>query len=126
MLFIVLCYGRPVEITGALSPLLWLFAFCVMIYCVKSGRKALRALFVLQLTAYILAGGIFFIRECAGRRVISSYREGGIITVTYMLDPGATGHTTVQRREYYGIIDSKPLSVRVLLSQETRRGSPLP
>lgn len=126
VLFTVLLCGRPVEVKGTLSPLLWLFALCVMIYSVKVGKKALRALFVLQLTAYLFAGGIFFLREHTGRRIIGSQREGGIRTVIYQLDPGAVGHTSVQRREYYCIVDGKLLSVRVLLSQETRRGSPLP
>ncbi|MDE7362851.1 MAG: hypothetical protein K2N38_13060 [Oscillospiraceae bacterium] len=126
ILFIVLSYGKPVEIKGTLSPLLWLFALCVTSFSVKNGKKALRALFVLQLTAYLLASGIFFLREYTGRRVISSEREGNIRTVVYQLDPGAVGHTTVQRREYYCIVDGELLSVGVLLSQDTKRGSLMP
>lgn len=124
--FIVLAYGEPVEIKGTLSWMLWLLAAGFIIYCVKEGKKALRALFVLQLTAFLLASGIFFLREYTGRQVISSEREGSIRTVVYRLDPGAMGHTTVQRREYYCVIDSRSLSVRVRLSQDTKRGSLIP
>lgn len=126
VLFIVLSYGKPVEIKGTLSPLLWLFALCVMVFGAKYGKKALRVLFVLQLTAYLLVSGIFFLREHTGRRVISSEREGNIRTVVYQLDPGAMGHTSVQRREYYCIVDGELLSVRVLLTQDTKCGSLMP
>lgn len=123
IIFIIFAYGSPVEIKGALSWLPWLAALAVMIYCIRSGRKFLKALFVFQLIIYVMASGLFCIREYGGRVLYSSHYENNIYTAVYQLNPGAMGHFSVQRREYFCIINGDLLSIRVLLSQETRRGS---
>ncbi len=125
-LFIFLAYGRPVEIKGALSWVLWLAAFGVTAYCIKSGKKFLRAFFVFQLIIFIIAVCLFRIREYGGRALYSSHREGNILTEVYQINPGAMGHYSVQRREYYCIVNGELLSVRILLSQETKHGSLAP
>lgn len=123
IIFIIFAYGRPVEIKGTLSWLLWLIALAVMIYCIRSGRKLLKALFVFLLIIYVIASGLFCIREYDGRELHGSHYENNIYTEVYQLNPGAMGHFTVQRREYFCIINGDILSIRVLLSQETKRGS---
>lgn len=122
-LFIFLAYGCPVEIKGALSWFLWFVALSVMIYCVKLGKKFLRALFVFQLIIYIIASGLFCIREYGGRELRGSHCENNILTEVYQIDPGAMGHYSVQLREYFRIINGDILSIKILLSQETKRGS---
>lgn len=125
-LFIFLAYGRPVEIKGALSWLMWIAALAVTAYCIKSGKKFLRALFVFQLIIFIIAGCLFHIREYGGRELYSSHSEGNILTEVYQLNPGAMGHYSVQRREYFCIVNGELLSVRILLSQEIKHDSLAP
>lgn len=123
IIFIIFAYGNPVETKGTLSWLPWLIALGIMIYCIKSSKKFLRALFVFQLIIYVIASGLFCIREYGGRELCGSHYENNICTEVYQLNPGATGHFSVQRREYFCIVNGDLLSIRVLLSQETRRGS---
>lgn len=121
--FIFLAYGSPVEIKGALSWLLWLIALGVMIYCVKLGKKFLRALFIFQLIIYLIASGLFCIREYGGRELRGSHCENNILTEVYQLNPGAMGHYSIQRREYFCVVNGDLISIKVLLLQETKRGS---
>lgn len=121
--FIFLAYGSPVEIKGTLSWLPWLIALGVIIYCAKTAKGFLKALFVFQLVIYFIASGLFCIREYNGRELFSSLCENNILTEVYQLNPGAMGHYSVQSREYLCIINGELLSVRILLSQETKRGS---
>ncbi len=121
--FILLAYGIPVEIKGALQPLLWLIVFGVMIYCIKTGKKFLKIIFVLQLIIYIMASGLFCIREYSSRELHSSHYKDNIYSAVYQLNPGAMGHFSVQQRKYFCIVNNKFLSIRILLSQDTKRGS---
>lgn len=122
-LFIFIAYGIPVEIKGTLSPLLWLAALGVMTCCVKAGKSILKALFVFQLIIYVMGSALFCIREYDGRSLYDSHYENNIYTAVYQLNPGAMSHYSVQRREYFCVINSETLSIRILLSQETKRGS---
>lgn len=123
LVFILLTYGIPVEIKGVLSPLLWLIALGVMMYCIKTGKKFLKTIFVLQLIIYIMASNLFCIREYGGRELHSSQYKDNIYTAVYQLNPGAMGHFSVQQREYFCLVNNEFLSIRILLSQDTKRGS---
>lgn len=123
LLFIILAYGRPLEIKGAVSPLLWLFALGLIICSVIIVKKYAKLLFIMQLIIYIAASGLFYIREYDGAALYSADCRDNILTEVYEVNPGAMGHYSVQRREYFCIINNDILSVKILLSRETKRGS---
>lgn len=125
LLFIMLAYGRPIEIKGAVSPLLWLIALGLIICSVITVKKYAKILFIVQLIIYIAASGLFYIREYDGITLYSADYKDNICTEIYEINPGAMGHYSVQRREYFCIVDNDFLSVKVLLSRETKRGSPI-
>lgn len=86
-------------------------------------KKCAKILFIVQLIIYIAASGLFYIREYDGITLYSSNYTDNICTEIYEINPGAMGHYSVQRREYFCIVDNDFLSVKVLLSRETKRGS---
>lgn len=91
LLFIILAYGRPLEIKGALSPLMWLFALGLIICSVITVKKYAKLLFIMQLIIYIAASGLFYLREYDGAALYSTHYKANILTEIYEINPGRDG-----------------------------------
>lgn len=118
VVFIILAYGRPLEIREMFSPVLWLVPIGVMIFCIKSCKKFPRAVFVFLLTIYIAESGLFYFREYFGTTEISDVIDGNKRTVVSYHDPGVMGGSFYTETEYYCIIRSEALTVQIFKSRK--------
>lgn len=110
---VVLAYGKPVEIKGYLSIVLWLVPVVFMIFRAKNGTKFFRGAFIAVLACYFISSGLFFLRNHGGVTV-SHVESNGLTLVEYCdIDPGAMGSVHCRRTEYFRIIESRLLSVRI-------------
>ncbi|MDE6733533.1 MAG: hypothetical protein K2J77_11740 [Oscillospiraceae bacterium] len=121
---VVLAYGKPIEIKGFMAVGLWIVPFLFMIFCIKNNARLFRGLFVTTLILYNIATGLFLIRDrffgdkheffpsTEGRKCAEISYSGSLMT---------DDHLVVYRREYFSLIENTGvLSVRVLLSEETK------
>lgn len=119
---VVLAYGKPVEIKGYLSIVLWLVPVVFMIFCARNATKFFRGAFMAVLVCYLISSGLFFLRNHGGVTV-SHVESNGHTLVEYCdIDPGAMGSVHCRRAEYFSIIESKTLSVRILKSVRVFNG----
>lgn len=113
---VVLAYGKPVEIRGYLSVVLWLLPVVFMIVQAHDIKK-IRVAFIAVLVCYFISSGLFFLRNHGGvtlAHIETDKEAGGHTRVEYCdIDPGAMGSVRCRRTEYYSILESKPLSVRI-------------
>lgn len=119
---VVLAYGKPVEIRGYLSVVLWVVPVVFMIFQAKKNTKLLRGTFIAVLVCYFISSGLFFLRN-HGVRVAHTERSGNSVVEYCDIDPGAMGSVRCRRTEYFNVIEGKLLSVRVPKSVEVFRGS---
>lgn len=119
---VVLAYGKPVEIRGYFAWVLWLAPIVLMILCTKKNAGLLRGAFIAVLACYFVSSGVFFLRN-HGIRIAHTERSGSSVVEYCDIDPGAMGKVRCRRTEYYSVIESKLLSVRVVRSVEMYRGS---
>lgn len=109
---VVLAYGKPVEIKGYLSVVLWIIPIAFMIIQAHNTKK-FRGAFIAVLVCYFISSGLFFMRDHAGVTV-SHVESDGHIHIEYCdIDPGAMGSVRCRRTEYYSVIESKLLSFRI-------------
>lgn len=62
---VVLAYGKPIEIKGFMAVGLWFAPPALMIFCIKRNTKPFRRASAAVLTLYVIATGLFLIRENA-------------------------------------------------------------
>lgn len=120
---VVLAYGKPIEIKGFMAVGLWLVPFVFMIFCIKNNTRLFRRLFVSALVLYNIATGLFLIRDWGFgyKHEFFPSTEGRKCAEICYLGSLMTDHLKVYRREYFSLIENTGvLSVRVLLSEETK------
>lgn len=110
---VVLAYGKPVEIKGYLSIILWLVPVVFMIFRAKNGTKFFRGAFITVLACYFISSGLFFLRNHGGVTVSHIESNGDTLVEYCDIDPGAMGSARCRRTEYFRIIESRLLSVRI-------------
>lgn len=119
---VVLAYGKPIEIKGFMAVGLWFAPPALMIFCIKRNTKLFRTAFAAALTLYVIATGLFLIRENAFytySRNFSMNPESRRSTEVRMDCSPIDGNSMVYDREYFSLIENTGvLSVRVLLSEK--------
>lgn len=119
---VVLAYGKPVEIKGCLSPILWLVPVVFMIFRAKGGTKFFRGAFIAVLACYFISSGLFFLRNHGGVTISHIESDGHTLVEYCDIDPGAMGSVRCRRTEYLSIIESRLLSVRITKSVNVLNG----
>lgn len=118
----VLAYGKPVEIKGFMAVGLWFAPLVFMIFCIKRNTKHFRAAFAAMLALYVIATGLFLIRENAFFTYSRNFHmdpESRVSTEVRMDDSIVYGDPMVYERKYFSLIENTGvLSVRVLLSEK--------
>lgn len=118
----VLAYGKPIEVKGFMAIGLWFVPLGFMIFCVKKNTKRFRAAFVSVLALYVIATGLFLIRENAFFTYSRSFHmdpESRKSAEVRMDGSLIYGNPMVYKREYFSIVENTGvLSVRVLLSEK--------
>lgn len=118
----VLAYGKPIEIKGFMAVGLWFVPLVFMIFCVKKNTKRFRAAFAAMLALYVIATGLFLLRENAFYTYSRNFHmdsESRRNTEVRMDNSPIYGNPMVYKREYFSIIENTcVLSVRVLLSEK--------
>lgn len=119
---VVLAYGKPIEIKGFMAVGLWFAPPALMIFCIKRNTKLFRTAFAAALTLYVIATGLFLIRENAFytySRNFSMNPESRRSAEVRMDNSPIYGNPMVYDREYFSLIENTGvLSVRVLLSEK--------
>lgn len=119
---VVLAYGKPIEIKGFMAVGLWFAPPALMIFCIKNGTKPFRRASAAVLTLYVIATGLFLIRENAFytySRNFSMNPESRRSAEMRMDNSPIYGNPMVYDREYFSLIENTGvLSVRVLLSEK--------
>lgn len=101
---------------------MWLIPIALIIINIRNNTKILRGAFIAVLLCYFVSSGLFFIRNHGGVTV-SHVESNGHTLVEYCdIDPGAMGSVHCRRAEYFSIIESKTLSVRILKSVRVFNG----
>ena len=119
---VVLAYGKPIEIKGYLAVVLWVVPFALMVLCIKNNKEAFRLLFVTSLISYMIASGLNYIRGSGGIRLKHAEYNGRDYTEVCEIDPGAMGSVSVRKREYFIVIESNVLTIRVLKRTDIYKG----
>lgn len=117
---VVLAYGKPIEIRGYLSVVLWLIPIALIIINIRNNTKILRGAFIAVLLCYFVSSGLFFIRNHGGVTVSHVESDGHIYVEYCDIDP--IGSFRCRRTEYYSVFESRLLSVRIPKSVKVFNG----
>jgi len=118
---IVVAEGSIVEIRGVIACLIFAVPFVLNIVFMTKCEKLLHKLLLsFMMLVYLLTGAVFLIRENS-RTVISQTKNNRYIYVTYEINPGAMGHLSYVDKDYYSLIDTDLLTVRIVKSSEHYR-----
>lgn len=119
---VVLAYGKPVEIRGYLSVVLWIVPVVFMIFCAKKGTKLFRGAFVAVLACYFISSGLFFLRNHGGVKIAHTEQIGSTYIEYCDLDLGAAASSRCRRTEYHCVVRSRALSVLLPKSVKVFKG----
>lgn len=119
---VVLAYGKPVEIRGYLSVILWLATVLFTVICAKNSAKFFRAAFIAVLVCYFISSGLFFLRNHGGVKVAHTEHIGSTFVEYCDLDPGAMGSARCRRTEYYCVVKSRAMTVLLPKSVKVFKG----
>ncbi|MDE6727302.1 MAG: hypothetical protein K2J80_05110 [Oscillospiraceae bacterium] len=108
---VVLAYGKPVEIRGYLSVVLWLATVLFTVICAKNSAKFFRAAFIAVLVCYFISSGLFFLRNHGSVKIVHTERSGSTYIEYCDLNPGAMGSVHCRRTEYHCVVKSCALSI---------------
>lgn len=119
---VVLAYGKPVEIRGYLSVMLWLATVVFMVICAKNSAKFFRAAFIAALVCYFISSGLFFLRNHGGVKIAHTEQVGSTYIEYCNLDPGTMGSVRCRRTEYHCVVRSRALSILLPKSVRVFKG----
>lgn len=119
---VVLAYGKPVEIRGYLSIVLWLVPVMFMIFCAKGSTKFIRVAFISVLVCYFISSGMFFLRNHGGVKIAHTEQRGDTYVEYCDLNPGAAAGSRCRCTEYHCVVKSSALSVLLPKSVKVFKG----
>lgn len=110
---VVLAYGKPIQIKGYIAVGLWLILIVFMILLAKKTAGGLRAAFILLLVCFLISSGLFYMRDFYGIMYVHTEQSGSCIVEYCDINPGAFGHAQCRRTEYYNVLESRALTIRI-------------
>ncbi len=120
LLFICIAYGRPLEISGVCTPLIWalpLTGGAYLIFQIFRTKRLKRVILGFLIFLYFLSTGLHLLQSSVRTRD-SYYQSGRHYYVTYEVNPGAMSGISFEQRHYYLILDSEILTIRYLLQSK--------
>ena len=120
---IIVAYGSIIEITGIIAYFIFAVPFMLnIIFLWKKHEKLFRQLLIgLLMFVYLITGALFLIRQ--DNKIINQNKSNRNISVVYEINPGAMGHISYLKKDYYSLIDMDLFTVRIVKNSEHYRYS---